>query len=274
VVTANRRGGNLAGGSWIVGPDGDILARTDEKNPIVSLEVDLAAADQAKQTYPRNVKDKVAWERPAAIEDLTYLTSVDELRPPYLAPSALMRAKQLDRLDHHCCNFIQRAPLVIIGSSHPEHGHDVSPRGDVPGFVQVFDAHHLAIPDRPGNNRLDTMENLLADPAIGLLFIIPGIEELLRVNGTARLARSQGLLQSMAVDGKAPKLAIVVTVAEAFLHCTKALKRSRLWKDDYRLKRAELPSLGQMISDQTAPASLTVKDIEARIETDARENLY
>jgi uncharacterized protein len=208
------------------------------------------------------------------LEELTYLTSVEELRPPYLAPSALMRAKQLDRLDRHCCNFIAHAPLVVIGSSHPERGHDVSPRGDAPGFAHVLDPHHLAIPDRPGNNRLDTMENLLVNPAIGLMFVIPGIDELLRVNGTGRLTRSQALLESMSVAGKAPKLAIVVTVSEAFLHCTKALKRSRLWQDDYRLDRAKLPSLGQMISDQTKPANLTVKDIEARIEADAQKNLY
>lgn len=208
------------------------------------------------------------------LEALTYLTSAEELRPPYLAPSALMRAKQLDRLDRHCCNFIAHAPLVIIGSSHRERGHDVSPRGDAPGFVHIFDPHHLAIPDRPGNNRLDTMENLLVDPAIGLLFVIPGIEELLRVNGTARLTRSEALLELMSVGGKAPKLAIVVTITEAFLHCTKALKRSRLWQDDYRLDRAKLPSLGRMISDQTLPADLSVRDIEARIEVDAQKNLY
>ncbi|MGY3581704.1 PPOX class probable FMN-dependent enzyme [Bradyrhizobium sp. USDA 4341] len=208
------------------------------------------------------------------LETLTYLTSAEELRPPYLPPSPLMRAKQLDRLDRHCCNFIAHSPLVIIGSSHPERGHDVSPRGDAPGFAHIFDPHHLAIPDRPGNNRLDTMENLLVDPAIGLLFVIPGIDELLRVNGTARLTRSQALLQLMSVGGKAPKLAIIVTVTEAFLHCTKALKRSRLWQDDYRLDRTKLPSLGQMISDQTTPADLTVKDIEARIEVDAQKNIY
>jgi len=211
---------------------------------------------------------------PPVFEKLTYLTSADDLRPPYLPPSPLMRAKVLDRLDRHCCNFIASAPLVIIGSSHPARGHDVSPRGDAPGFVHVLDSRHLAIPDRPGNNRLDSIENLLADPSIGLLFVIPGIDELLRVNGTARLTRSQELLQFMAVDGKAPKLAIVVTITEAFLHCTKAFKRSRLWRDDYRLDRAKLPSLGQMISDQTKPADLTVRDIETRIEMDAQRNLY
>ena len=95
------------------------------------------------------------------LEELTYLTSADELRPPYAQPSALVRAKQLDRLDAHCCRFIAKSPLVIIGSSHPERGHDVSPRGDAPGFVRILDQQLLAIPDRPGNNRLDTVENLL-----------------------------------------------------------------------------------------------------------------
>ena len=208
------------------------------------------------------------------IEDLSFLTAVEELRPPYLQPSALVRAKQLDRLDAHCSRFIASAPLVIIGSFHPERGQDVSPRGDAPGFVRVLDALHLAIPDRPGNNRLDTIENLLANPAIGLLFIIPGIDELLRVNGTARLTRSPQLMASMSVGDKAPRLAIVVTVTEAFLHCSKALKRSRLWSNDYRLARSELPTLGRMLADQTRPTGLSVGDIEARIDADARDNLY
>ena len=208
------------------------------------------------------------------LEDLTYLTSVDELRPPYLSPSPLMRAKQIDRLDPHCRKFISLAPLVIIGSAHPQLGQDVSPRGDAPGFVSVLDSHHLAIPDRPGNNRLDTMENVLVNPAIGLLFIIPGIEEVLRVNGIARLTRSQPLLQSMAVSGKVPKLAIVVVVKEAFLHCSKALTRARVWKEDYRLDRSKLPTLGQVLVDQTKITSMTVKDVDARIEADAKNNLY
>jgi len=207
-------------------------------------------------------------------ETLTYLTANGELRPPYLEPSALVRAKQLDRLDTHCSQFIARAPLVVVGSSHPERGHDVSPRGDAPGFVRVLDPRHLAIPDRPGNNRLDTIENLLANPAIGLLFIIPGIDELLRVNGTARMTRSLPLLESMSVGGKLPKLAIVVTIAEAFLHCSKAFRRARLWRDDYRLDRAELPTLGRMLADQIGAPGATVHDIEARIEADARDNLY
>jgi uncharacterized protein len=205
---------------------------------------------------------------------LTYLASAAELRPLYNGPSALVRAKQIDRIDVHCRSFIARSPLVMIGSTHPEHGADVSPRGDAPGFVQVLDEHHLAIPDRPGNNRLDTLENLLANPAIGLFFLVPGVEEALRVNGTARLSRTQPLLDIMAVDGKVPKLAIVVTVTEAFLHCAKALKRARLWADDYRIDRKQLPTLGRMIVEQARPVGLTAEEADARIEADYRTNLY
>ena len=208
------------------------------------------------------------------IEDMTYLTDVRELRPLYSVPSTLARAKQLARIDAHCRNFIARSPLVMVGSVHPERGMDVSPRGDAPGFVRVLDEHHLAIPDRPGNNRLDTLENLLESPTIGLFFVIPGIEEALRVNGTARLTRAPWLLDSMAVGGKAPKLAIIVTVTEAFLHCAKALKRARLWGDDYRLDRKELPTLGRMIIEQTNPPGLTAEEADARIEADYRANLY
>jgi PPOX class probable FMN-dependent enzyme len=208
------------------------------------------------------------------IRELTYLASAAELRPLYNGPSALVRAKQIDRIDVHCRSFIARSPLVMIGSTHPERGADVSPRGDAPGFVQVLDEHHLAIPDRPGNNRLDTLENLLANPAVGLFFFVPGIEETLRVNGTARLSRTQPLLDIMAVDGKIPKLAIVVTVTEAFLHCAKALKRARLWADDYRIDRKQLPTLGRMIIEQAKPVGLTAEEADARIEADYRTNLY
>lgn len=205
---------------------------------------------------------------------LTYLASAAELRPLYNGPSALVRAKQIDRIDVHCRSFIARSPLVMIGSTHPERGADVSPRGDAPGFVQVLDEHHLAIPDRPGNNRLDTLENLLANPAVGLFFLVPGVEETLRINGTARLSRTQPLLDSMPVDGKVPKLAIVVTVTEAFLHCAKALKRARLWADDYRIDRKQLPTLGRMIVEQARPVGLTAEEADARIEADYRTNLY
>jgi uncharacterized protein len=208
------------------------------------------------------------------LEDLIYLTDVAELRPPYREPGVLARVTQLDRIDPHCRTFIAHSPLVVIGSADTKGGLDVSPRGDAPGFVQVLDDHHLAIPDRPGNNRLDTLQNLLANPAIGLLFIIPGVDDALRVNGTARLTRAPSLLETMAVEARVPKLAIVVTVTEAFLHCAKALRRARLWSDDYRIDRRQLPTLGRMIVEQTSAAGLTAHEANARIEADYRTNLY
>jgi PPOX class probable FMN-dependent enzyme len=207
------------------------------------------------------------------IDDMIYLIDASELRPLYHNPPAMVLEKQIDWIDPHCRNFIGRSPLVVIGSRHPQRGMDVSPRGDPPGFVKVLDDHHLAIPDRPGNNRLDTMENLLENPEIGLLFVIPGIGDVLRVNGTARITRAEPLLESMATNGKPPKLAIVVSVTEVFLHCARALMRARLWSNDYRIERNQLPTLGRMIVEQAKSTNLTAEEADARINT-AYRNLY
>jgi uncharacterized protein len=207
------------------------------------------------------------------IENMTYLTDASELRPLYHNPSPMVLEKQIDWIDPHCRKFIALSPLVVIGSLHRKRGTDVSPRGDPPGFVKVLDEHHLAIPDRPGNNRLDTMETLLENPEIGLLFVIPGIGDVLRINGMARLTRAQPLLDSMAANGKLPKLAIVVRVTEVFLHCARALMRARLWSDDYRIERNQLPTLGRMIVEQAKPAGLTAEEADSRINT-AYNNLY
>jgi PPOX class probable FMN-dependent enzyme len=150
----------------------------------------------------------------------------------------------------------------------------VSPRGDAPGFARVLDDHTIAIPDRPGNNRLDTMSNIVADAEVGLLFFIPGIDETLRINGTARLSREPELLTAAAVNGREPRLIILVTVQEAFLHCGKALKRSKLWQDDYRIDKRSFPSLGRMIVEQTKPARVTVEQAEASVADGYANNLY
>ncbi len=150
----------------------------------------------------------------------------------------------------------------------------MSPRGDAPGFVRVLDDHTIAIPDRPGNNRLDTMSNIVADAEVGLLFFIPGIDETLRINGTARISRDPALLAASAVKGREPRVMILVTVREAFLHCGKALKRSRLWHDDYRVDRKSFPSLGRMIVEQTKPADVTVEQAESFIAENYVTGLY
>lgn len=207
-------------------------------------------------------------DRPATINDEV------QLRGLYQEPMELALLKQLNRLDDHCRNFIAHSPFVVIGSTRPGRGTDVSPRGDAPGFARVLDANTIAIPDRPGNNRLDTMSNIMADAEIGLLFFIPGIDETLRVNGRARLSRDPALLAAAAVKGREPRLVIVVTVREAFLHCGKALKRSRLWHDDYRVEKKDFPSLGRMIVEQTKPKQITVEQADAFIEDNYVTGLY
>lgn len=207
-------------------------------------------------------------DRPATID------SEPQLRGLYQEPMELALLKQLDRLDDHCRNFIAHSPFVVIGSTRPGRGTDVSPRGDAPGFARVLDANTIAIPDRPGNNRLDTMSNITADAEIGLLFFIPGIDETLRVNGRARLSRDPELLAAAAVKGRQPRLVIVVTVREAFLHCGKALKRSRLWHNDYRVEKKDFPSLGRMIVEQTKPKQISVEQADAFIEDNYVTGLY
>ncbi len=196
------------------------------------------------------------------------------LRGLYQPPMELAVLKQLDRLDSHCRNFLAHSPFAVIGSTRPGRGTDVSPRGDAPGFARVLDDHTIAIPDRPGNNRLDTMSNIVADAEVGLLFFIPGIDETLRVNGTARLSHEPALLDAAAVNGREPRLVILVTVREAFLHCGKALKRSKLWHEDYRVEKSSFPSLGRMIVEQTKPANVTVAQADEVVEDGYLNKLY
>jgi uncharacterized protein len=213
---------------------------------------------------------------PAAVAAVGDATVDDEagLRGLYQQPMGLAVLKQLDRLDAHCRNFLAHSPFAVIGSTRPGRGTDVSPRGDAPGFARVLDDHTIAIPDRPGNNRLDTLSNIVTDADVGLLFFIPGIDETLRINGTAKLSRDTELLSAAAVRGREPRLVILVTVREAFLHCGKALKRSRLWHDDYRVDKKSFPSLGRMIVEQTKPKDVTVEQAETFIAENYVTGLY
>ena len=170
-----------------------------------------------------------------------------------LYPPATARAvnKQLDRLDRHCIRYIGLSPFVVLASVDADGRPDASPRGGDPGFVRVVDATTLLIPDAPGNNRLDTLTNLVATGRVGLLFLIPGVDETLRVNGRARLTDDMATLRRFAGEKRTPRVAIEVAVEEAYLHCAKALMRSRLWSDESRVARSVLPTMGQMIHDQT-----------------------
>lgn len=167
-------------------------------------------------------------------EELASSVAVEDeetLRSRYASPRFL---PVLDQLDRSCRLFIAHSPIVIIGSTQSDNGIDISPRGDAPGFVRVLDDHTLVIPDRQGNNRLDSMGNLLVNNEIGLFFMIPGVHESLRIKGTARLSREPEHLAAAELQGKQPNTVIVVTVTWAFIHCGKALNRSKLWENDYR----------------------------------------
>lgn len=197
----------------------------------------------------------------------------DALRELYPPQSKIVQMKCLPAIDEHIARFIALSPFLVIGSSHPESGTDVSPRGDAPGFVQVIDANTVMIPDRPGNNRLDTLSNMIANPEVGLMFFIPGVDETARLNGRARIVTDADQLSDFAVNGKPPRAAILVDVREAYLHCAKALKRSKLWEDDYKIERSELPTLGKMVSDQIN-GEISVEDADAGIEISYRDRMW
>jgi PPOX class probable FMN-dependent enzyme len=192
----------------------------------------------------------------------------------YPEPGPVAVAKDIGRIDPHLRRYIELSPFCCVATADAEGRQDVTPRGDPPGSFKVFGEHTIAIPDRPGNNRLDTLKNLLVNPQIGLIFLLPGMDETVRVNGTARLSTDPELLQSMAVQGKAPKCAIVVQVREAYLHCAKAFRRSKLWDASTHIDRRSLPSLAGMIRDQVGLSEEATKEAEARIEKAYRESLW
>lgn len=202
----------------------------------------------------------------------TPIDTEETLRACYDAPVERVRLKTLHQLDKHCRQFIALSPFLCLGSSANE-GADVTPRGDKPGFVHVLDDTTLAIPDWRGNNRLDSLANIIANPQVGLLFLIPGIDETLRVNGTAVITVDPALLARWNVDGRQPKSVLLVTVREAYLHCGKALIRSKLWHNDHRVDRTALPSYGQILKDQIHIED-SAETIQASVEDAYKHRLY
>jgi PPOX class probable FMN-dependent enzyme len=183
---------------------------------------------------------------------MEFITSREELRAHYKAASPGSLRKEMKALDPHAKGFLRRSPFVLIGSSDGNGNADVTPKGDRPGFVAVLDDTIIAVPDRPGNNRLDTWENIVANPAVGLLFLIPGMDETLRVNGEAKITADQGLREQLAAEGKLPTSVMVVAIKAVYMHCAKAFMRSELWKPATWPDRAALPTLGQILKDQLA----------------------
>jgi len=199
------------------------------------------------------------------------------LRSLFHETHPLAAQKSLTALDKHAQAFIRRSPFICIGTQNVDGKADVSPRGDPVGFVEILDQHTLAIPDRPGNNRLDTLTNILANPSVGVLFIVPGFDDTLRVNGQASLVTDPGILERMSVDNRVPKIAILIKVSEVFLHCAKAFRRSQLWNPDHFQDRGEMPSLAKIILDQTTGAPEDegeMRRIDDELEDDYQKTMY
>ncbi len=176
--------------------------------------------------------------------------SVEEVRARLGEPEAMVKAKVGDRIDRHFRRFIAHSPFLAMATSDAAGLPDCSPRGDYPGFVKVLDEHTLVVPDRPGNKMADSFRNLAENDGIGLMFVIPGVREVLRVNGRAYPTDEPDVLARMRTEGKDAELALVVEVAEAFFHCGRALIRSRLWDPASQALAEEMPSVGEIAADQ------------------------
>ncbi len=200
------------------------------------------------------------------------LKSEEGLRGVYKDPGQT-RGKILPALDPHARTFIGLSPFLCIGTSGRDGLSDVSPRGGEPGFVHVLDDTHLAMPDRPGNNLIDTLTNITHSPGVGLLFFVPGFDEMLRVNGVAETVLEPSLMERFVVDGKKPRSVMKIEVREVYFHCTKALKRSRLWDPASHVPRDRMPSFGQIFRDQMK-LLIPAKLIEMGLKDDAKKNLY
>jgi uncharacterized protein len=205
------------------------------------------------------------------VPDDAAITRAD-LRALYGEPSELAARKAIPRLDRHCRRFIELSPFLVMATSDADGRCDASPKGDAPGFVQVPDERTILIPDRVGNNRVDSLQNILANPRIGLIFFLPGYQETLRVNGRAEISTDPTLLDATAHAGKPPKSVIVVTVEEAYMHCGKALIRSQLWDPARHLEKGAFPSLARVLADQIN--GVDVAETETMLADNYKNELY
>jgi uncharacterized protein len=199
--------------------------------------------------------------------------TVPELREIMGYPNEVVTRKTIDHLDQHCLDFIKNSPFITIATSDSDGRLDVSPKGDPAGFVKALDSCTLAIPDRPGNKKADTLTNIIQNPRIGLIFLIPGIKETLRINGSAQVVRDQIVLDLLVCNGKTPEFAIIVHVEEAFMHCAKCMVRSALWSNQAESKNRPVPTLGKILVDH-AQLDIPSTELDERIRQDEKTNLY
>ena len=201
------------------------------------------------------------------------ITDAAEVRALLGAPLGNQARKVIDHIDDHCRSWIARTPFIVISSINGAGAMDVSPKGDLPGFVKVLDPRTLAIPDRPGNHRADTLLNVIENPSVGIVFMVPGRREVVRVSGTASIVRDPDLLDELAVNEKAPAFAIVVRVREAFFHCGKSMIRSGLWEPERWGSVDGLPPYAQALKDHARSAQ-SVETIQAGVERNEAQRLY
>ncbi len=201
------------------------------------------------------------------------VTSVAELRGVLGEPSHRVLRKEISSLDDHCGAFIGKSPFVLIASADREGRMDVSPKGDPPGFVHILDDQTLAIPDRPGNRRIDTFRNVLENPHVGIIFLVPGKQETLRIGGRASIVRDARLREQMSFGGKAPEFALVVHVEQVMFHCAKCIVRSGLWTRSAWPDVTGLASLAEVMVHQ-GRLDESVAEMQALIERDAATRLY
>jgi uncharacterized protein len=202
------------------------------------------------------------------------ISSEKELRNLVGFPSDLVKNKVINYLDSHCREFISHSPFLALSTADQFGFCDVSPRGDGPGFVLVIDDKHLIIPERPGNRRMDSLVNIVNNPMVGLLFMIPGMGETLRVNGSASVVHDTELLDRMKINGKRPILGIGIEVRECFIHCAKAIKRSGLWEVDSWPDKETLPSAAKILNDHVKLSDYSTERIEEILKEDYEEELY
>lgn len=200
--------------------------------------------------------------------------SEEGLRALIGMPSELVDNKVISRLDDSCLDFISKSPFLAMSTSDNLGSCDVSPRGDHAGFVHVIDENTLIIPERPGNKRIDSMRNILTNPYIGLIFIIPGLGETLRVNGKASLVTDDDLMDQMQFRGKKPVLGIGVEIEECYIHCAKAFKRSKLWEPESWLEKGKLPAAARMLFEHAKLPNTTEASIKGGLEESYSKRLY
>lgn len=180
------------------------------------------------------------------------ITSIEELRVGYPPMIERSKTKEIATLDQHCRDYLALSPFMMMGTQDKNGLGDVSPRGDLPGFVKVIDDSTIAIPDRPGNNRLDTLTNILENPNVGLIFLVPGVNETLRINGKAEIRDDEDLRKMFEVNGNLPRAVILVHMETAYMHCAKALVRSKLWDPSVQIERSQLPTMSEwMVAHNT-----------------------